>query len=184
MKRNESDEKLVQALVTAAGAAFASLKETTREQFYFYVMVFDEGMHPYISAWSREALERSMAEQEIAEEDKSWWKWSAADSPYAAYGYDEYFGEVDRLLEERAGELSEDELYGGEWKARMDLMEEAMRRLDAAGSFGTGKEREQVVINVEQAPPDSESGEAQRALRLNPPSGLLSEYLETCEDEE
>ena len=63
----------------------------------------------------------------------------------------------------------------------MDAMEEAMKRLDRAGLFGAGKEREQVVINVEQAPPDGDGSEYSRALRLNPPSALLSEYLETCE---
>jgi len=34
-------------------------------------------------------LEKSMMEQQILEEDKSWWKWDSADSPYAGYGYDE-----------------------------------------------------------------------------------------------
>lgn len=56
--------------------------------------------------------------------------------------------------------------------------------LDASGLFGTGKERECVVINVEQAPPDYDGAEYNRALRLNPSSALLSEYLETCESPE
>ncbi|MCM1179100.1 MAG: DUF4303 domain-containing protein [Clostridium sp.] len=56
------------------------------------------------------------------------------------------------------------------------------KRLDSSGIFGTGKEREGVVINVELAPPDG--SEYNRALRLNPSSALLSEYLETCEETE
>lgn len=56
-----------------------------------------------------------------------------------------------------------------------------MKRLDCSGLFGTGKEREGVVINVEQAPPDGDGSEYNRALRLNPSSALMSEYLETCE---
>ena len=56
-----------------------------------------------------------------------------------------------------------------------------MKRLDDSDLFGTGKERERVVINVEQAPPDEDGSEYDRALRLNPSSALLSEYLETCE---
>lgn len=40
--------------------------------------------------------------------------------------------------------------------------------------------RENVVINVEIAPPDC--SEYNRALRLNAASSLLSEYLEYCEE--
>ena len=175
------NEELIEALAKAAKAAFLSLKETTKEHFYFYTFIFDEGLHPYISAWSYEALEKSIMEQQIPDEEKSWWKWDSADSPYADYGYDEFFGEVNELLDKRAGELSEDALYEVEWGVRIDCMEEAMKRLDGSGLFGTGEERERVVINVEQAPPDGDGAEYNRALRLNPASALLSEYLETCE---
>ena len=181
MCTEKDNEELIEALVKAARAAFLSLKETAREHFYFYAFIFDEGLHPYISAWSYEALEKSMLEQQIPEEDKSWWKWDSADSPYAGYGYDEFFGEVSELLDKRADGLSDDELYGTEWAVRIDSMEEAMKRLDSSGLFGTGKERERVVINAEQAPPDEDGSEYSRALRLNPSSALLSEYLETCE---
>lgn len=184
MCTEKDNEELMEALITAVRAAFLSLKETTKEHFYFYVFVFDEGMHPYISAWSHEALEKSIKEQQITDADKSWWKWDSADSPYAVYGYDEFFGEVSALLDQRASKLSDDELYETEWQVRIDLMEEAMKRLDASGLFGTGKERECVVINVEQAPPDGDGAEYDRALRLNLPSALLSEYLETCETPE
>ena len=181
MYTEKDNEELIEALVKAARAAFLSLKETTKEHFYFYVFVFDQGLHPYISAWSYEALEKSIIEQKISDEEKSWWKWDCADSPYAVYGYDEFFGEVSELLDRRAGALSKEELYGIEWFARIDSMEETMKRLDDSGLFGTGKERECVVINVEQQPPDGDGSEYNRALRLNPSSALLSEYLETCE---
>ena len=181
MCTEKDNEELIEALVKAARAAFLSLKETTKEHFYFYVFIFDQGLHPYISAWSYEALEKSIVEQKISDEEKSWWKWDCADSPYAVYGYDEFFCEVSELLDKRADELSKAELYGPEWATRMNCMEEAMKRLDSSGLFGTGKERECVVINVEQQPPDAYSSEYKRALRLNPSSALLSEYLETCE---
>ena len=184
MNTEKGNEELIEALVKAAGAAFLSLKETSKEHFYFYVFVFDQGLHPYISAWSYEALEKSIIEQQIPDEEKSWWKWDSADSPYAVYGYDEFFGEVSELLDKRASELSNDELYGIEWYVRIASMEEAMKRLDSSGLFGTADEREGVVINVEQAPPDDYSSEYNRALRLNPSSALLSEYLETCEKPE
>lgn len=181
MCTEKDNEELLEVLITAARAAFLSLKETTKEHFYFYVFVFDEGMHPYISAWSYEALKKSIKEQQITDADKSWWKWDSADSPYAVYGYDEFFGEVSELLDKRADGLPDDELYGTEWGVRIDSLEKAMKRLDYSGLFGTGKEREHVVINVEQAPPDGDGAEYRRALRLNPFSALLSEYLEICE---
>ncbi|MCI8416829.1 MAG: DUF4303 domain-containing protein [Lachnospiraceae bacterium] len=181
MCTEKDNEELIEALVKAARLAFLSLKETTKEHFYFYAFIFDEGLHPYISAWSYEALEKSMIEQQIPKEEKNYWKWDSADSPYAVYGYDEFFGEVSELLDKRADGLSDDELYGIEWVVRIDSMEEAMKRLDGSGLFGTGKERECVVINVEQTPPDEDGSEYNRALRLNPSSALLSEYLETCE---
>ena len=181
MFTEKENEELIEALAKAAGTAFLSLRETTKEHFYFYAFIFDEGLHPYISAWSYEALEKSIVEQQIPDEDKSWWKWDSADSPYAVYGYDEFFGEVSELLDKRASKLSDDELYGVEWRARIDSMEEEMKRLDGSGLFGSGKERERVVINVEQAPPDGDGSEYNRALRLNTASALLSEYLETCE---
>ena len=85
----KDNEELAGALAKAAGAAFLSLKETSEEHFYFYSFIFDEGLHPYISAWSYEALEKSVAESQVPDDEKSWWKWDSADSPYAGYGSDE-----------------------------------------------------------------------------------------------
>ena len=173
------DGELVAAFMTALINTFTALKKNYDEHFYYYAFIFDEGLHPYISAWSYEALERSIIEHEISDEDKDWWKWDYSDSPYAVYGYDEYFCEVKALLDERRKHLSIDELYGDEWKLRISSMEEAMKRLDQSGFFGLGNERENVVINVETAPPDG--SEYHRALRLNPKSSLLLEYLNYCE---
>lgn len=182
MNIEKCNKELVEAFVKAAGNAFSSLKETHKEQFYYYAFIFDEGLHPYISAWSYEALEKAMIEDEITDDEKSWWKWDYSDSPYAVYGYEEFFNEVNELLDQRADKLSEDELYDVEWNIRVDSMEETMKRLDQLGLFGTGEDRKNVVINVEIAPPDG--SEYDRALRLNPVSALLSEYLESCEEAE
>ncbi len=139
-------------------------------------------MRPYISAWSYEAYEKSLKDNSIEEKDKKWWKWDYSDSPYCAYGYDVFFGEVYKILDERAGKMSVEELYSAEWYTIMSSMEEALRRLDKADFFGMGDERRQVIVNVEQAPPDCK--EYDRAISLNPPSPLLNEYLAVCEREE
>lgn len=173
------NEELVKIFVKAAGSAFSSLKENHQEQFYYYAFIFDEGLHPYISAWSYEALNQSMSDNEITDQEKSWWKWDYSDSPYAVYGYDDFFNEANILLDKRASNLSDDELYDIEWDIRIASMEEAMKRLDQSGLFGMKDDRKNVVINVEIAPPDG--SEYSRALRLNPTSPLLSEYLENTE---
>ena len=63
------------------------------------------------------------------------------------------------------------------WNGRYGLR---LWRKQCDGMFGIGDERENVVINVEIAPPDY--SEYNRALRLNAASSLLSEYLEYCEE--
>lgn len=182
MNNLKFDEEMVMVLEDAVKKAFSDLREKHNENFYYYAFIFDDGMKPYISAWSYEALERSYIEDEVGEEDKGWWKWDYADSPYAVYGYDEFFTDASKLLDNRAEGLSDDELYDTEWYVRLASMEEALRRLDEQGFFGTGEERKKVVINVEQAPPDGL--EAEIAQRLNPASELLTDYLQYCEDPE
>ncbi|MBQ8967692.1 DUF4303 domain-containing protein [Ruminococcus sp.] len=177
-----SDEKLVKAFQEAFRNSVNALKGEHDERFYYYAFIFDEGMHPYISAWSEEAYEKSLIDDRVSEEDKGWWKWDYADSPYCAYGYDEYFGETAKFLDERAEGMTEDDLFDKDWYVRMESMEEALKRLDAEGFFGRGAEREKVIVNVEQAPPDGR--EKERAVRLNPTTALLEDYLEYCEDEE
>lgn len=54
--------------------------------------------------------------------------------------------------------------------------------MDNKGFFGTGEDREKVVINVEIAPPDGI--EKENALFLNPKSDLLDDYLQYCEESE
>ena len=82
-------------------------------------------------------------------------------------------------MDERGRELSEDDLFDAEWKIRVASMEESLKRLDQTEFFGTGDARKSVVVNVEVVPPDI--GGYYSALRLNPKSSLLSDYLECCE---
>ncbi|MBQ6554032.1 MAG: DUF4303 domain-containing protein [Firmicutes bacterium] len=177
------DEKLVTVLQNAFQNSINALKKEHNENFYYFGFIFDEGMHPYISAWSYEAYEKSLKENEIDDADKDWWKWDYSDSPYVAYEHETYFAEADEILNEIAAKLSEDELYDTEWYTIMESMEEALSRLNKLNFFGTEEERKQVIINVEQVPPDETSGERERAKRLNPQSSLLDEYLEMCEDD-
>lgn len=174
------DEELVKTFSKAAYNAFSDLKKNYKEQFYYYVFVFDLGL-PYISAWSYEALEKTVINDKVTDEEKKWFKWSCSDSPYVLYGYDEFFHETQELLNKRTEKLSSDN-FDNEWDLRVNSMEETMKRLDRSGLFGTGDERKNIVINVEIVPPDG--SEYHRAIRLNEMSSVLSEYLESCEDPE
>ena len=175
------DEKMVTALQSAFQNAVSSLRNEHNENFYYYAFIFDEGLRPYISALSYEAYEKLLIENDVSNDEEGW-KWFTFDFPYCAYGYDEFFIEVENMLLERERGMSDDELYGVELDTRIDSMEEALKRLDKAEFFSTDENRKNIIINVEVAPPDCK--ERQRAIRLNPESSLLSEYLEFCEDEE
>lgn len=175
------EEKMVEILQIAFKNTITSLRAKHNENFYYFAFIFDAGLHPYISAWSYEAYEKSVIENQINEDDKIWWKWDYADSPYAVYGYEDFFIEAGKFLDERANKMSVDEIYGLEWNTRISAMEEVLKRLDKEGFFGVEDNRKGVVINVEVAPPDSH--EYERALRLNPQSSLLLEYLDNCDKE-
>lgn len=175
------DEKMVMVLQSAFQNAVSALRSEHNENFYYYAFIYDEGLRPYISVLSYEAYEKLMLENDVIHDEEGW-KWCTFDFPYCTYGYDEFFTEVDKFLTERENGMSDDELFGVEWDTRIDSMEEALKRLDKAGFFGTGEIRKNIIINVEVAPPDCK--ERQRAIRLNPESPLLSEYLTVCEDEE
>lgn len=188
------DERLSDVFEEAAEKAFISLlEEHNTERFYYFALIIDEGLKPYISAWSYEALDECLTENKPeSEEEKLWYKWGACESPYAGYGYDEYFSECNKLLYEREKIADKtDEIMGNyeeiekEFQLRLNSMEEAMRHLDEKGIFGTGEDRKKVVINAEIIPPEFINNE--RAARLNK-NGLIDEYLEDnyylYEDEE
>lgn len=172
------DETMVNLLQKAFENAVIALKNEYDEEFYYLAYIFDEGMRPYISAWSYEAYEKSIKEKGIDNIDKKWWKWNYADSPYVTYGYEEFFGELISYLDQRAKKLSEEELYGIEWETRIDSMMEALTRIKEQDKVK--KDYDEIIINVEVAPPDG--NESERAKKLNVASELLDEYINECEN--
>lgn len=174
---NNYDETIVSIFETAAGKAFTALIEEHRdEHFYYFALLNDGNWRPYISAWSYEALEHFYEENEVVEEEKSWYKWTGVESPYEAYGWDEYFAGYADFLQEREQEeeTGEDESTDDEWILCVNTMEEAMKRLDKKGIFGTGDVRDKVVIAVEIVPPAKANYNI--AARLND-KGLIKEFL-------
>lgn len=171
---NNKDPKLVTAIEQATRIAAKSLFSETGEKFYYFTLITSgEGHPPFISAWSKEKLDA------VPEEQRKFVKWSYADSPYCEYG-SEFFSMVNEAFDSRPDilELPDAERIR-EYELRLNSMEEAVSRLSESGAFGTGAERESIVVNVEVMPPDHSNTE--RALRLNPSSALADWLREAAE---
>ena len=174
------DELLVEAIQSATQKALEKLfKEHNEKYYYCSLITTGEGLCPIISAWSYEALERAVSEEENGEEARDELKWSYCDTPYFAYG-EEYYEEVNKLFVDRMEKLVTDEEIEYEILLRINSMEKAMHNLDMNGMFGKGEERLGIVINAEFMPPDYTNTE--RALRLNPKEAL-DEWLEEIAEE-
>jgi len=188
MKRSDvmrppTGSELIDAIATAARRAFLKLFKNHPGQYYYCSLVTTGEAHvPALAAWSEEALEAAIAEDEDPEEARQALKWSCADSPFYCFG-DEFFEPVKRLFDERPQLTSElmPEVWDAEYQFRIDAMEAAMFRLDSEGLFGTGAARHGTVVLVEVVPPDYTNTE--RAMRLNPQE-TLREWLEEASEEE
>jgi hypothetical protein len=177
-KHMKRDPALSEAMYRAAKSAFQALFRAHPEHFYYCSLV-TSGMAnvPGLTAWSKEALHAAVSNESDPEGAMRDLKWSYGESPYFCFG-EEYFRPVEALL------LGRPRLDEGVWEEEFDLrleaMEAAMRRLDEEGVFGSGTQRERVLINVEVMPPDWTNTE--RAKRLNPPEALRDWLAENSEE--
>lgn len=177
----EIDINLVEIIKKAARKAIVKLFDEHKENFYYCSLIMDgEGHCPVISAWSEEALDEILSQEEDAEEVRLDYKWSYADSPYYAYG-EIFFAEVEKVFNERMESIESDDDIQREIDLRLNCMEQAMADLDKEGVFGKGKRRKRIVINAEIMPPDY--GNTERGIRLNPRKALV-EWLEEIAEEE
>lgn len=181
------DEHMVELLKEAAKETFISLLRKN-EKFYYFSLLIDEGMFPYISAWSYEALDNIVSEIVLNntiefENEKLEYKWSPCDSPYCAYEHNLHFKKVDKLIEIRNANMNFDKEFEYEFAIRLNSMEEAMKQLDYEGFFGSNDDRKNIIISVEVIPPDFTN--TSRIKRLNPHSNsLIQEWLELCAEPE
>lgn len=131
---NKEIEILIAAITKAARMAFQKLFSNGEHFYYCALLTTGEGFAPVISAWSWEALAR--VTQLNSETYAQSIKWSYADSPYYAFGYDEYFSDVKQLFEHRANiDSLNDEDWGKEFDVRLTAMVKAMSILDKEGLF-------------------------------------------------
>lgn len=170
------DVELVSKIESAAEKALNRLFAEHNESFYYITLItFGECVCPFISAWSVEALDREAGKSEDPAKAKYYLKWDYAASPYCSFGYEDFFGELREVYEQRTSMLDDNDAYELEMDIRLNSMEQAMHDLDQKGLFGQGEKRSRIVINAEYMPPDNDNVE--RARRLNPEASL-KEWLE------
>lgn len=153
------DAVLVEAVVDATRSAVRQLHAERREDeaFCAYALVTTgEGFRPYLAVT-------------VHGPDR----WNLADSPYAIVG-DEWLAQTEPAFSAR-GDLFEAADPDAEWEVRSASLEEALRRLDGEGLFGTGPARDEVLLLVATMPPDE--SDAGFARRLNASGPLLDAWL-------
>lgn len=160
------DGVLYMKLLKATKTAFTELFKKHDEFFYYCTLVTTgEGNCPYISAWSWQALKNFMDQEHISKEEIIDYKWSYADSPYCAYGW-EHFKEVEEyVLANKPKNIDDAEDWFSWENALLATMEVVMSTLDEQGVFGMGARRKSMLVNAEVMPPDYTN--TLRALRLN-----------------
>jgi hypothetical protein len=165
-----SHDVLAAAITEATRAAFLDLRRQHPENFYYFALITTgEALTPFCSAWSHEAVSAS---GEYKEEGIAW---LYAESPYCNFG-EQFFTQVRDLFDQLPEIYSLPEQdWESAYQFRLGAMEAAIVRLDAEGLFGRGAEREHIYVNVEVMPSDYTNTE--RAIRLNPPSALLTQWL-------
>lgn len=165
-------------IAESAKNAFEKLFQNNEHYYYCVLLTTEEGLTPFVSAWSWEAL-KNLSEGHSVEYAQIR-KWSYADSPYYNFG-GEYFQPVKMLFEQRP---TIDHLDAEAWQEELDfrlsVMEIAMNKLDRSGLFAVNQPRESIYINVELMPPDSSN--TQRALRLNKRENILDWIREAAEE--
>lgn len=177
---NKETEILTAAITEAARMAFQKLFNNGEHFYYCVLLTTGEGLAPIISAWSWEALDR--VSQKYSKTYAQDVKWSYADSPYYAFGDNEYFGDVKQLFEHRTNiDNLNDEDWEKELNFRVMAMVEAMSILDKEELFAQNQSRKNILINVELMPP--EASNTQRALELNNPEDIEDYLQEAAESE-
>lgn len=151
-------EKIFELLLNACEKAFNRLFEEHNEHFYYCSLVMMEVATPCITALSEEAYKRLLNENAgsdaLSEEDKAYYRWAYAESPYLGFGYDEYFGEVDDFFcMDVSYELPDEEYeeHVGDW---LLAMRKVMKTLKDKGTFNDACNTN-VFLLAEQQPPET-----------------------------
>ena len=158
------DPDLTAAIKAATRSAIERLRSEEVGPFCLYALVTSgEALRPYLS---------------ITLDDSD--RWNPSEGPFDVYG-DEFFAPLKSIYDER-GDIFDMAPDAGEaeYRVRLLSMEAALRELDESGLFGSGAEREKVLLLVTAMPPDET--DAEFAQRLNPDGPLLTAWLQEASE--
>ncbi len=149
------DQALAGAIEEALIKAVAKFRaEESVQPCLFCLCTTGEALRPYLS---------------ITVHDEKWWDY--IEGSFCIYA-DEFFAPLEKLFTIRPstyGPLGEQE-----HAIRMGSMLTALKQADAAGIFGEGEERENVLVLLLTLPPDV--SDLEHARILNSASALLSRW--------
>ena len=161
------------AIREAARAAWTALRdERPTEDFYYFGLWTTALAHrPVPTACSLQGLQRAVAEVRLqglplGEADL---RWSVNDSPYDQFG-DELFAGIEPLFDAVGDAYDRPHAVN---QALLEAMIGGLADLDAEGFFGTGLERESIVLNVTLPAHERPVDALESARRLNPPRALV-----------
>ena len=171
----EFKQEYYNKLYTACKNTFEELFNNNKETFYYCTLtITGDGLTPVISAWSYEALDRQCNGNQDEIHDI---KWSYADSPYYAFGY-EKFEEVTQLLAERREILKTTKIdWECEVEMYLDVMQNTMEMLDNEGVFSVNQKRNEVLVATEIMPPDGSCTIRVKKLNNNG-TAIFQEWLQ------
>jgi hypothetical protein len=153
-------KKLHDAVCQHCIAALQHIRsERPNDRFYGYALYTSGGLdYAFLTAFSQEGLDQIVSKYQEnpifdtkSEFDlRSSLKWSSADSPL--HGLCECLpGDLDGLMAEISENYydSEDDVQAEELCREVEkIFIEALKKLDADGLFGTGEDRQKIVVNI------------------------------------
>lgn len=161
------------AIREAARAAWTALRdERPAEDFYYFGLWTTALAHrPVPTACSIQGLHRAVdgARTQGLRLNEDDLRWRVNDSPYDQYG-DELFAGLEPLFDAVGDAYDRPHKVN---QALLDAMIGGLAELDAEGFFGTGTEREAVVLNVTLPAHELPADALESARRLNPPGALV-----------
>jgi Domain of unknown function (DUF4303) len=153
----------------AARKVFDDLKKAhPEEEVYAYALYTDSGAMTVLgSANSVRGFEKAISQQpDTSPATLAYYKWATSEWAYEGWK-SSYFNEISEQLR-----TSKDRADFSSFKRNiLASMKGALKKLDEEGFFGTGAEREKVVLFISVTDDDSaESVENESAILLNPKS--------------